>query len=63
MAAGLLAPLDDLLLSYQIDLSMMALLSHLALLDHISRIGVVLYAKNGAPLEACSFENHSDLLI
>ena len=63
MAAGLLAALDDLLLPYQIDLSLMASLSHPDLLDHILRVGVVLYAKNGAPLEACSFENHSDLLI
>ena len=55
--------LDDLLLPYQIDLSLMASLSHPDLLDHIRRVGVVLYAKNGAPLEACSSENQSDLLL
>ena len=54
--------LDDLLLPYQIDLSLMASLSHPDLLDHIRRVGVVLYAKNGAPLKACSFENQSYLL-
>ncbi len=35
--------LDDLLLPYQIDLSLMSSLSHPALLDHIRRVGVVLY--------------------
>ena len=49
MAAWLLAALDDLLLPYQIDLSLMASLSHPDLLDHIRRVGVVLYAKNDAP--------------
>ena len=44
--------LDDLLLPYQIDLSLMSSLSHPALLDHIRRVGVVLYEKNAAPLEA-----------
>jgi predicted nucleotidyltransferase len=52
--------LDDLLLPYQIDLSLMASLSHPALLDHISRVGVVLYAKSSAPLEAYSFKNQSE---
>lgn len=37
--------LDDLLLPYAIDLSLMASLVHPALLDHIQRVGVVLYAK------------------
>ena len=54
--------LDELLLPYQIDLSLMASLSHPALLNHISRVGVVLYAKSSAPLKACSFENQSHLL-
>jgi hypothetical protein len=40
----------------------MASLSHPALLNHISRVGVVLYAKSSAPLKACSFENQSNLL-
>ena len=44
--------LDDLLLPYQIDLSLISSLSHPALLDHIRRVGVVLYAKSGAPVEA-----------
>ena len=52
--------LDDLLLPYQIDLSLMALLSHPALLDHIRSVGVVLYAKSIAPLEAYSFKNQSE---
>ena len=37
--------LDDLLLPYQIDLSLMSSLSHPALLDHIHRVGVALYEK------------------
>jgi predicted nucleotidyltransferase len=44
--------LDDLLLPYQIDLSLMSSLSHPALLDHIRRVGVVLYEKSAAPVEA-----------
>ncbi len=52
--------LDDLLLPYQIDLSLMASLSHPALLDHIRSVGVVLYAKSSAPLEAYSFKNQSE---
>ena len=44
--------LDDLLLPYQIDLSLMSSLSHPALLDHIRRVGVSLYEKSAAPLEA-----------
>ena len=52
--------LDELLLPYQIDLSLMASLSHPALLNHISRVGVVLHAKSSAPLKACGFENQSE---
>jgi predicted nucleotidyltransferase len=44
--------LDDLLLPYQIDLSLMSSLSHPALLDHIRRVGAVLYEKSAAPVEA-----------
>jgi predicted nucleotidyltransferase len=44
--------MDDLLLPYQIDLSLMSSLSHPALLDHIRRVGVVLYEKRAAPLGA-----------
>jgi hypothetical protein len=38
----------------------MASLSHPALLDHIRSVGVVLYAKSSAPLEAYSFKNQSE---
>lgn len=41
--------LDDLLLPYQIDLSLMSSLSHPPLLDHIRRVGVVLYEKSEVP--------------
>ena len=41
--------LDDLLLPYEFDLSLMSSLSHPALLDHIRRVGVVLYEKSAAP--------------
>lgn len=44
--------LDDLLLPYQIDLSLMSDLSHPALLDHIRRVGVVLYEKNAVQWDA-----------
>ncbi|MEI6640034.1 MAG: nucleotidyltransferase domain-containing protein [Chlorobium sp.] len=39
--------LDDLLLPYAIDLSLLRNISDTAVLDHIRRIGVVLYKKNG----------------
>ena len=44
--------LDDLLLPYKIDLSLMSHLTHPGLLDHIRRAGVVLYEKNAVPAEA-----------
>lgn len=37
--------LDDLLLPYQMDLSLFVSLTHPALLDHIRRFGVVLYER------------------
>jgi predicted nucleotidyltransferase len=37
--------LDELLLPYQMDLSLFASLTHPALLDHIRRVGVVLYER------------------
>ena len=37
--------LDDLLLPWQIDLSLFSNLTHPPLLDHIRRVGVVLYDK------------------
>ena len=44
--------LDDLLLPYEMDLSLMSSITHPALLDHIRRVGVALYEQNAAPLEA-----------
>jgi predicted nucleotidyltransferase len=38
--------LDELLLPYQMDLSLFASLTHPALLDHIRRVGVVLYERS-----------------
>jgi predicted nucleotidyltransferase len=35
--------LDDLLLPYEIDLSLLATLTHADLLDHIQRVGVIFY--------------------
>jgi uncharacterized protein len=46
--------LDDLLLPYRIDLSLMSSLNHPSLIDHIRRVGVVLYEKNVVPLEMLS---------
>lgn len=43
--------LDDLLLPYQMDLSLFATLTHPALLDHIRRVGVVLYERTPATVE------------
>ena len=40
--------LDDLLLPYQIDLSLFAAISHPALLDHIRSVGVTLYERSPA---------------
>jgi predicted nucleotidyltransferase len=40
------AELDDLLLPYQMGLSLFADLSHPALLEHIGRVGVILYERN-----------------
>ena len=44
--------LDDLLLPYQMDISLMSSLNHPALLDHIRRVGVVLYEKTLTSVEA-----------
>ena len=40
--------LDDLLLPYKIDLSLFAGLKHPALIDHIRRVGIVLYSREPA---------------
>lgn len=44
--------LDDLLLPYEFDLSLFAKLTHPELIDHILRVGVVLYEKSAAPRQA-----------
>ena len=41
--------LDDLLLPYKIDLSLFSALKDLALIDHIRRVGIVLYTREPAP--------------
>jgi predicted nucleotidyltransferase len=43
--------LDDLLLPYQMDLSIFATLTYPALLDHIRCVGVTLYERNPASQE------------
>ena len=43
--------LDDLLLPYEIDLSLLAKLTHPGLIDHIRRVGVSLYERTPAALE------------
>lgn len=42
--------LDDLLLPYQMDLSLFSDLTLAPLLEHIRRVGVVLYEKNSSPV-------------
>ena len=43
--------LDDLLLPWRIDLSLMSSLAHPPLLDHIRRAGVVFFERRAAPPE------------
>jgi len=43
--------LDDLLLPYKIDLSLFSGLKHPALVDHIGRVGIVLYTHQSAAAE------------
>lgn len=43
--------LDDLLLPYKIDLSLFSALKETALIDHIRRVGIVLYARQPATAE------------
>ena len=43
--------LDDLLLPYQIDLSLMSSLTHPALFDHIRGVGVALYERAPTSVE------------
>jgi predicted nucleotidyltransferase len=42
---ALMGKLDDLLLPYSIDLSILATISHADLVEHIKRVGVVFYEK------------------
>lgn len=44
--------LDDLLLPYKIDLSILANISNSNLLDHIERVGVVFYEKEPATVKS-----------
>ena len=44
--------LDDLLLPQKIDISIFAKISHSDLIDHIRRMGVVLYEKQRAALKS-----------
>lgn len=44
--------LDDLLLPYQIDLSLLHTLEHPELVEHIRRVGVVFYKKIGVAAPA-----------
>jgi len=41
--------LDDLLLPYEIDLSLLAKLTHPGLIDHIRRVGVCFYERTPSP--------------
>jgi uncharacterized protein len=43
--------LDDLLLPYKIALSLFSALKHPALIDHIRRVGIVLYTREPAAAE------------
>jgi predicted nucleotidyltransferase len=52
--AEIAAELDDLMMPYRIDLSLFADLSHPDLLDHIRRVGIVLYARDSSPQAAGS---------
>jgi predicted nucleotidyltransferase len=43
--------LDDLSLPYKIDLSLFSRLKHTALIEHIRRVGIVLYTREPAAAE------------
>jgi uncharacterized protein len=43
--------LDDLLLPYKIDLSLFSALKHPALIDHIQRVGIVVYTRQPVAAE------------
>ncbi len=51
LRADIASELDDLLLPYTIDLSLFAELKHPGLLDHIRRVGVLLYQRNPVTTE------------
>lgn len=46
---NIVGELDDLLLPYMIDLSILDMIEHAGLLDHIRRVGIVLYEKSAMP--------------
>lgn len=50
--AAIAADLDDLLLPYTIDLSILARLTHAALHDHIKRVGITFYVRSTASVPA-----------
>lgn len=43
---GIMSDLDDLLLPWMIDLSLLAELNHPGLLEHIKRVGLALYERD-----------------
>lgn len=46
MRASIASALDDLLLPYTVDLSLLASLNHSELREHIERVGMVFYERN-----------------
>ena len=46
--------LDDLLLPYEIDLSLFSRLKEQALIDHIRRVGIVIYSRQPSPAKTGS---------
>ncbi len=50
--AGIMNELDDLLLPYTIDLSVLAGIDDPDVVDHIRRVGIIFYVK-GAETQAC----------
>ena len=50
-AAGIAAELDELPLPYRFDVQSLAHIQHAALLDHIKRVGIVIYSTNRSHTE------------
>ncbi len=60
--------LDDLLLPYTFDVSIFTQISNPDLVEHIERVGIVFYEKNGAELRAGSFSflpynRHNNIIL